>query len=342
MTTVSQPDLSASLTPQLMRLLLGFQATQIAVTLVRLRIDDALADGSRSVAELAETTGASIDGLGRLLRAAATLGLIREPARDCFELTDLGMTLRANREMAEVLSGPVYLVHSRLSDAVISGRPVSRDVLGVPLWEYLSSRPDEQADFDRGMAASTKAQTGAIVETIDLSRFRRIVDVGGGQGTNLSAILQAAPQARGVLFDQPQVVASAGELFAAKGLSERVELVGGSFLESVPTGGDLYILRAVVLNWDDEGARLILRRCAEAAPEGATLLIVDPVMPESREPSFLDLLMLVAFGGRQRTVEEHQALLRDTGWRFDSVHELPQPLHVGPLMLIEAHRPANT
>lgn len=341
MTAVSPPGLSDSLTPALMRLLFGFQATQIATTLVRLRIDDALGGGSRSVAELAEAVGASGDGLGRLLRAAATLGLVREPARDCFELTELGTGLHANRDLAGFLGGVLYLVHSRLSDAVVSGQPVSCDVLGAPLWEYLSSRPDEQADFHRGMAASARAQTGAIVQTIDLSRFRRIVDVGGGGGKNLSAMLRAAPQANGVLFDQQQVITGAGELFAAEGLNERVELVEGSFLESVPTGGDLYVLKGVVLNWDDEGARLILRRCAEAAPEGATLLLVESVLPESRESSFLDLFMLVALGGRQRTVKEHQALLYDTGWRFDSVHEVPQPLYVGSLMLMEAHRTAN-
>lgn len=190
------------------------------------------------------------------------------------------------------------------------------------------------------MATSTRAQTGAIVGTIDLSRFRRIVDVGGGQGTNLAAILHAAPQARGVLFDQPRVVAGAGELFAAERLSKRLELVGGSFLESVLAGGDFYVLRGVVLNWDDARARLILRRCAEAAPEGATLLIVEPMMGENREASFLDLIMLAVLGGRQRTVGEHQALLRDTGWRFDSLHESSDD-DMEPLTLIEAHRPAS-
>lgn len=132
MTTVSRPDSSGSLTPALMRLLFGFQATQIATTLVRLRIDDALASGSRSVAELADAVGASGDGLGRLLRAATTLGLVREPARDCFELTELGTRLHANRDLAGFLGGVIYLVRSRLSDAVVLGRAVSRDVLGAP------------------------------------------------------------------------------------------------------------------------------------------------------------------------------------------------------------------
>jgi multifunctional cyclase/dehydratase/O-methyltransferase len=143
----------------------------------------ALAAGTGRLAELAEATGASADGLARLLRAAATLGLVREPEPGRFELTDTGAELQANRDMMGFFGDPaMYLVHSRLADAVVLGRPVSRDVLGATMWEYLGSRPQEQAGFDRAMAMMTTAVTDAIVRTYDLSRFRRIVDVGGGRG----------------------------------------------------------------------------------------------------------------------------------------------------------------
>ncbi len=322
-----------------MQLMWGFQSSQVVATLLRLRLDDAMAGGLSHVAELARATGANADALARFLRAAAALGLVREMERDRFEPTGVGAALHANRDALAFFGDPaLYLVHSRLSDAVVSGRPVNRDVLGTTLWEYLRGHPEAQADFDRMMAAATRAVMGAVVKSYDLSRFRRIVDVGGGRGVALSALLRAAPQASGVLLEQPQVVAGAQELFAVEGLADRVELVGGSFLESIPPGGDLYVVKSVLGNWDDEDAALILRRCAEAAPEGATLLLVDQMLPDSLEPSIVhlfDLLELVTYGGRVRTVEQHRALLEVAGWRLDAVREAGGS-GVPPFTLLEA------
>jgi hypothetical protein len=338
--TASDGKTPALPTPQVNQLMLGFQASQVAATLLRLGIDDILAHGSSPVAEVARATGVGADALARLLRGAAALGLVRETERDRFELTAAGADLHAHRDMALWCADPtLYLVHSRMADAVRSGRSAARDVLGVDLWQHLGSHPEEQATFDRAMATLTEGEAAAIVRTYGLSRFHRIVDVGGGRGATLSALLHAAPQASSVLLDQPHVIEQAAETFAVEGLSDRVELVGGSFLESVPPGGDLYVVKQVIHNWDDEGARLILRRCAEAAPAGATLLVVEIVLPDDLEPSFvhlLDLLMLVAFGGRERTVEQHRALLHDAGWKLDGVS--PAPVPGLPLTLLESHK----
>jgi hypothetical protein len=322
-----------------MQLIWGFQTSQIVATMLRLRLDLALAGGSSHVAELARATGADAGALARFLRAAAAVGLVRETERDRFEPTAAGAELHAGREALAFFGDPaLYLLHSRLSDAVVQGGPVDYDVLGGTLWEHLRRHPESQADFDRMMAAATRAVAGAIVQRCDLSRFHRIVDVGGGAGATLAALLRAAPGASGVLLDQPHVVAGARDVLAAEGVDDRVELAGGSFLDGVPAGGDLYVVKSVLQNWDDEDAGLILRRCAEAAPAGARLLLVDQVLPDSLEPSLVhlfDLLCLVAYGGRVRTLEQFRALLDLAGWRVDSASEIDghgQP----PFILVEA------
>jgi predicted O-methyltransferase YrrM len=186
-----------------------------------------------------------------------------------------------------------------------------------------------------------------IAACYDLTRFTRIVDIGGSQGVLLAALLAAAPRARGVLFDRPEVIEAARPGISARGLAERVELVGGDFLTGVPPGGDLYVLKSILIDWDDEQALRILATCHRAAEPGSTLLVIENVAPSEPEPSplhLINLFMLVQVGGRVRTREEHQALLEAAGYRLEKIITPPPGGYVQfpggyiQLSLFEAHR----
>ncbi len=182
------------------------------------------------------------------------------------------------------------------------------------------------------MTGDTRRVQAALLETADFGRYGTVVDVGGGLGPLLTALLEAHPALRAVLFDQPQVVAQAGPLLAAAGLTERCRLVGGSFFESAPAGGDAYLLKFVLHDWEDPEAVQILRRCREAAAPGASVLVIERLideraLPLSAVPS--DLNMLVGPGGRERTLEESRALLAEGGFTLLKA----RPSRLGPTVI---------
>ncbi|MGH3866950.1 MAG: methyltransferase [Pseudonocardiaceae bacterium] len=262
------PATAPAETPPAMRLIQMIQSaqvTQILATVARLGLADLLAEGPRSNAELAGATGADPDGLTRLLRAATTVELITETEPDRFSLTPLGAYLATNaqpaslRDLAMALAAPGHwLPIGCLFDAVMTGRASTTTALGMGLWDYYQEHPEEDAMFARAMGnVSTRIST-EIAACYDATRFSRIVDVGGSQGVLLAGLLAAAPQATGVLFDRPEVIAEARPVITARGLAKRVELVGGDFFTEVPPGGDLYVLKSVLHDWDDAHALRIL------------------------------------------------------------------------------------
>jgi SAM-dependent methyltransferase len=331
---------------QLIRMVQGYQVTQIVGTVARLGLADQLAAQPKSSAELAKVTGADPDGLARLLRAAATVGLVAEVELDRFELTPVGACLAADaqpaslRDFAIALAAPgQWLPWGRLFDAVMSGHPSTILTLGAELWDYYQNNPEEDEVFARAMEDMSASGSTEIAAHYDATRFTRIVDVGGSQGALLAGLLEAAPQATGVLFDRPEVVARARPVIAARGLIERVDLVGGDFFTEVPAGGDLYVLRGVLHNWNDTDALRILANCHRAAQPGSMLLLVEGLKPTEPGPSLfhlIDLLMFVQAGGRQRTREEHQALLETAGYRLGRVLTLSGVYY--PWSLLEARR----
>ena len=193
---------------------------------------------------------------------------------------------------------------------------------GVGIWEYRESHPEEGALFDRNRTASSPAAT--VVAAYDFSRFGRIIDVGGGQGALLTAILSAHTNMRGVLFDQPHVVAAAEPVLQAAGVADRCDVVGGSFFEGVPPNGDAYVLQAILNSFDDEAATSILRTCRAAMGPTATLLIVEALIGppnEGQVTKFADLQLLLGPGGQTRTREEFASLFRAGGFRLARVAE---------------------
>jgi SAM-dependent methyltransferase len=326
-------------TTTIRRLVDGYQVSQAIHVAAALGIADLLADASRTSDELAAATGTHPPTLYRLLRALASVGVLHELDGRAFELTPLGQPLRS--EVPDSIAGwasfigrPYYwqawpgLLHS-----VRTGENAFRHVHGTDVWAYRSTHPDESAVFDRAMTSLSRRANAALLAAYDFGRFRTVVDVGGGNGALLVAVLAANPAVQGVLFDQPHVVSGAASLLERAGVADRCRTVGGSFFESVPEGADAYMLRAVIHDWDDDASIRILTVVRRALAEDGRVLIVERVIApanEGRDAKFSDLNMLVGPGGRERTREEFAALLESSGWRLARVVE------AGSFCVIEA------
>jgi hypothetical protein len=317
---------------QLMQMITGHWAAQIVGTAARLGVSDQIAQGVTKSDDIARAVGASPDALYRLLRGGATLGLFREGPARSFGLTPLGEMLRedapgALRHFAIAeLDTAHWLPWGRLHEAVTSGRSQSEAALGMSPWAYYAAHPEDETHFASAMSNVSAMVAAQAAEALDLSGVRRIVDVGGSHGSLLAALLRKAPEARGVLFDQPQVVAGAEPALRAQGLADRVERVGGDFFASVPGGGDLYLLKHIIHDWDDTRSEQILATCRKAMGAASRLVIVEMWLPDEPQPSFaslMDLNMLVMLDGRERTRAEYEALLRKAGLHITRVTQLP-------------------
>ena len=322
----------------MLNLINGFQITQAIGVASALRVADHLKDDARSVEELASLTQSNADALYRLLRALAAVGVFRESQGRTFALTPMGDCLRTDSATpiggwAEHVGSPAYWqAWGHLLHSVRTGENAFKAMHGVDVWEYRLEHAEANAAFNRAMNDMSRGGSEAVVKTYDFSGFSHIVDVGGGQGSLLAAILRVCPQARGTLFDQPQVVADAKAQLQAHGVMERCDIVGGCFFDAVPEGGDAYVMRHIIHDWEDEEAIAILRSCRRAMRESAKLLLVErTVAPPNELPGkFSDLNMLVAPGGRERTGDEYSALFEKSG--FELIRLLP----AGNFNVIEA------
>ncbi len=309
----------------LWQLVNGYRTTQALLVVVELGVPDLLADGPRSSAELAAETGSDEPSLYRLLRALAALGVLREDRDRHFSLSAMGEPLRSNSP--ESLAAWIRFVGrdyhraawAQLEHSVRTGEDAMTHTLGRSVWEYRADHPDEAEIFDRAMTDLTRASMRELVAGYDFTRFGTVVDVGGGHGGFLAAILRAAPGAHGVLFDLPHVVGGAHALLEEVGVFDRTEIVAGSFFDSVPEGGDAYTLKSIIHDWDDEDAVRILRTCRAAMGPDARVLLVERDLGAPNEApgaKLSDLNMLVVLGGRERTRDEYAALFQRSGLAF--------------------------
>jgi len=326
----------------MMGLITGYWTSQAVGVVAQLGVADYLGDGPRTSAELARSVGADPSALYRVLRLLASIGVFAEVAPGSFGLTPLGETLRSDapgsvRNFAITETAPGHwLPWGRLHEAVRSGRPMAREALGMELFDWYAQNPGEAGFFNAAMGNLSALAAGELVRVYDFSAVRTVADVGGAHGVLLAAVLRANPSARGILFDLPHVIATAGRAIADEGLAERCELVSGDFFAAVPEGADLHLLKQIVHDWDDERATRLLRNCHHALNPGGTLLLVEMVIPLDNRPSpaqAMDLNMLVLLGGRERTEAEYRRLLGDAGFRLERVI----PTH-SPFGVIEATR----
>ena len=301
----------------------GAMSTHILGALARLDIAEHLAAGPRDLAGLAAVTGTEPELLDRLLRAATVLGLVERTPAGFFATTEAGACLRAGpgslRDFALMLSAPGQLRPLELLTEALRGKAVAEAALGQPIWDYYRDHPDEGTAFAGAMSGVSAMIAGQVAERAGVRECRRIVDVGGGHGTLLRALLASAPHAQGVVLDLPEVVRTAPA-------AERIEFVAGDFMTSVPARADVYVLSHVLHDWDDDAAHRILAACRRAAPAKARLLIVEAVLadePGPLTPEMLSLHVLVMSGGGERRRGQFAQLLGSAGWQLGEVTPLP-------------------
>jgi hypothetical protein len=297
----------------------GAMATKALGLVADLGIADKLADGPRPVAELATETGADEDALHRFLRALASDGVFSEERPGVF-----ANTARTDswREFAHLFGDVWYRTFLDAEHSVRTGEPAFPRAFGTDFWAWLGQNPDEGAAFNRAMASGTDQEIDWLVDR-EWRDGETVVDVGGGNGATLVALLHRRPKLRGVVFDLPETARDAEVLVASSGLSDRCSVAAGSFFERVPPG-DVYVLGRILHDWDDEHAAQILRTIRTAAPPHARVVIGDAVIPPGNEPhgnKWLDLLMLVLLRGRERNEEEWRRLLADSGFDVASISD---------------------
>jgi len=321
---------------RLTRLILSLWAPQSIHTAAALRIPDFLADGPRRSDELAQAAGAHPGALHRLMRALVALELCVQTEDGAFALTPMGDLLRSDspdsaRSWA-LLMGGRYVWHGweNLVECVRTGQPAPKLQGEKETFEAMAADPEGAAIFYQAMMEVTRQAVGAIIEAYDFSGVRTVVDVGGGYGMLLAAILAGSPEIRGKVFDLPHCQEGATRLLEERGVAGRAEFVAGSFFESVPAGADAYILKSVIHDWDDERSLTIFKNCRAAMNNDARLLIIEPTVPERVGSSShdgvivgSDLNMLVMTGGRERTEAEFRALLEAAGLRIAQIVTAP-------------------
>jgi O-methyltransferase domain/Dimerisation domain len=313
----------------LYRMITGFYVSQAIYVMARLGIADFLSDGPLDTEELAQRSTTHVQSLKRVLRLLVTAGLFTEDNRGRFALTPIGDQLSAGapgsmRATALLFGGITQRAWGDLLYSVETGEPAFRQVFGQDSFAYMAKHPEEAANFDAAMGAFTAQIATAVAAAYDFSGFRRIVDVGGGNGALLAGILRESsnpPSLKGTLFDLPQIVERARPRLGEIGLADRCEAVGGDVFVEVPGGADAYLLKHVIHDWDDDRAVAILRNCRKAMSASAKLLIIEGVYPPqvdqseaSRRAAANDVNMLVCTGGRQRSEAEFRKLYTAAGF----------------------------
>lgn len=312
---------------QISRMLNAYWISQALYVAAKLGLADLLKDGSRTAADLATATQTRPRPLYRLMRALASVGVFAEDDRQRFSLTPLAECLRSDvpgsqRSMAITTGDLFYLAWGELLYGVQTGQTAFDKVYGQPVFDYLSQNPAQARLFDETMVGVHGRETAAILDAYDFSGVKVLADIGGGNGSVITAILHKYPEMKGILFDLPGVVERARANIEMAGLVDRCQVIGGNFFESVPSGADAHLLRHIIHDWDDEKATTLLRNVHRAMGAGGELLVVESVIPPGNGASFgklLDLAMLVIPGGEERTEDEYRKLYEAAGFRLTRI-----------------------
>ncbi|OBG22349.1 methyltransferase [Mycobacterium sp. 852002-51057_SCH5723018] len=321
----------------MMEMIIATWTSQAITVAAQLGVADALADGPLPIDELAARVGADADALHRLLRALIGKGVFRHRPDGRCELNSLAGTLRSDAPISMMWAAQFYGSREQrerwtlMADAIRTGSTVVPALRGAESFDYFAGYPEFAELFNQTMTSVSQLTDGSVVAGYDFSAYPTIVDVGGGRGPLLAAILAAAPDSRGVLYDLPRVVADVPKLLRDRNLADRVCIAEGSFFDSVPCGGDAYILKNVIHDWPDEKAVQILRNVRAAAGPLATVLLVELVIPEHDRDfpgKWVDLEMLLNLGARERTATQYRDLLSQAGFQMTRVVQTASPLSV--------------
>ena len=321
-------------------MIMGFRTTQLLHVAAKLGIADLLEAGPRPIAALATMCRCRAQELYRVLRALSNLGIVCELADGRFELTSLGEHLRTHTEgslraMATLYGERwIWNAYGSLLHSVRTGEPAFDAVHGKPFFDYLEEDEAAARSFNAAMTSYSAQEISAVTAAYDFTRFRTIADIGGGHGRLLAAMLRASRHARGILFDLPAVCAGVQQTLEQAGVANRARIVSGDFFAEVPPGAQLYVMKSIIHDWDDDAARRILTNCRTAMAADSRLLLIERVIGEPNdadEAKLFDISMLAMLGGRERTAEEYRTLLKSAGLRM--IRTLAT---VSPHSLIEA------
>ena len=343
MSTVSDaPSLPPEAAAQqlLFQIATGYIASAALQTVLQLDIPERLAPGPKSVATLAKESGAKEDELYRVMRALASVGVFDEQAPRTFANTLAGSMLRKTpgsfRDMGIFISSPVHFrVYAEMLHSVKTGQPAIEKVTGMPVFEFLSldENRDFATQFNDAMTMMSGIVAPAALQAYDFTGIGTLVDVAGGHGFLLTSILRQYPSMHGILFDLPHVVSGARDLIAAAGVGDRCRTEAGDFFKAVPAGGDAYIMKHIIHDWDDARAIVILKniRAALGDARQGRLILLDSVIQAGNRPDLgklIDLEMMMMPGGKERTEEEFRALFAAAGFTLTRVVPTASPLSV--------------
>jgi hypothetical protein len=319
---------------RLRQMITGYMISQVIAVTATLGLAEMMANGPMTTEQLASETGAHGPSLTRLLHALVALGLAEEPHASHFRMTALGTLLRAGvpeRDLA-LMAGDEsnWLTWGNLLYAVRTGESAFEHVFGMKNCGWMALKPERASAFDAYMADYTRRAAAAILAAYDFSRYRRIVDVGGGNGVLMSGILGSAP-AEGIIFDTPTGIEGAKQRLGAE-IAGRYQLLAGDFFQSVPEGGHAYILKSILHDWNNRDAITILRNCQRAMRSDSMLLVIERLLPERidnsaahREIVMMDLHMLVMLNGQERSTADYAALFTAAGLRLTATTPTTSP-----------------
>ncbi|ASO20126.1 SAM-dependent methyltransferase [Actinoalloteichus hoggarensis] len=332
----SAPDAARQATS----LIFGFAFSQMLGTAVRLGLPDLIGETSKTVADLAAETGTDHDSLRRLMRALAQLGVVTTTGDDSVELTPLGRLFRGDAEfslhpMAALYGDPAWWrAWGSLEASIRTGAPGFDIAFGSGFFDHLDTDPALAGRFHRAMSTLSRIQIPDAVRGISFSPGERLVDVGGGDGTLLAAILAAEPSLHGTVFDTEGALSHAEEMLRTAGVADRADAEAGDFFESVPAGRDVYLLKNILHDWDDESCVRILRNCRTAVAPTGRILVVTALVPDwdrargdaNLMTAFGDMEMLVMTTGRERTIGEYERLFEQADLRLGETTTLSTEL----------------
>lgn len=335
--SLEEGQLNASAAETLTELMMGSLACQSLYVAAKLGVADLLKDGPKAVEVIAKAAEVDANSLYRVLRALASFGVFEEEADRVFRLNAVAAPLCSNA-VGSLRNSAIFMgedwhwkVWGKTLYSVRTGKPAWREVHGQDVFPYLASNQKAARIFDDAMTSYSTVAAAAVIEAYDFSSIETLVDVAGGHGRLLSEILKSQPEMRGVLFDQPHVLAGAKDKLETVGVAKRCELVGGDFFKSVPANADGYILKHIIHDWDDEEATRILHNIRSVMRDDARVLLIESVIAEGNQRDFgklLDIEMLVSPGGRERTAVEYGQLLAGAGLRLTRIISTKSPYSV--------------
>jgi ubiquinone/menaquinone biosynthesis C-methylase UbiE len=311
---------------KLLQMLTSYWIAQAIHVAAKLGIADLVKNGPVACDELAKATKTHARSLYRVLRALASVGIFAEDERGRFGLTDMARCLLdehgSQRAVAIMMGEEHYASWAHLLYSVQTGKPAFDHVFGKPIFDYLSEHSEQAKIFDAAMTGFHGEETPTMIDAYDFGQFKTVVDVGGGNGTVLAAILRKHPGVHGILFDLEGVIGRAKENLAKAGVANRCQTVAGSFFKSVAPGGDAYVMRHIIHDWTDEQCRTILGNIRNVIPNAGKLLVIEMVIPPGNDANLgklLDLNMLVMPGGQERTEAEYRKLFESSGFKLERI-----------------------